>query len=290
MKWRIRFFAPVLVALGSSSAFAVEKTPPPAPTVLVEPIEVKALSDRLVYPALVSANGATEVSSEVEGVVTAINVSLGRVVTRGAALLRIENSDPVYHYAPFTVVAPIGGVVTAIDSTRGSRVTRGKALVTITDLSRKRIKIEVTAEDLTKLKVGQEGTFTAVGEPRPVHITALSPVIDPATGTAPVELEPTGNDGPTAGVTGKVVIQVNKRKGIAVREQAIYYRGKEPYVMVVTTDSHIRYADVTILQKANGLVEVTSSLKAGDRVVYRASGFVADGETVTVQSPEVATK
>jgi multidrug efflux pump subunit AcrA (membrane-fusion protein) len=259
------------------------------PSVEVKALAHKTFSDRLVYPATVTATATTEVSSEVEGVVTEVRARLGQRVNQGSPLVKIENRDPVYKFEPFFVLAPSAGSVTAVAVAPGNRVVRSKGLVTLTDLSRLIIKAEVTVDDLAKLRRGLPGVFrTTAGTPIKVKVAALSPVIDPATGTATCEFEVTGNDtrGILPGVLGKVVVEINPRRSLAVAEESIYYRGSSPYVMALTDERRVKFADVKILARQGDLVEIETSLKEGVPIVVRSSGFVGEGDQVELQNSQ----
>jgi multidrug efflux pump subunit AcrA (membrane-fusion protein) len=264
-----------------------------APVVLVEPAHVAELADLITYPARVTSKINAGVYAPNDGVITSLPVTLGRTVRAGEALLRIKNTDPVYEYVPVPVEAPVAGVISTLDVTLGARVTKGQALATITDPSKQRLVVEVPASDLGRVQSGLEGTLAvpALGaKALPVKIAGLSPLVDPATGTATAELDVVGS--PTAlplGALGKVTFATNKRQGIQVPEQAIVYRGKDTLVRIVD-GGKAKLAPVQIAETRKGLTEIASGLKDGVLVIVRASGFVADGQDVTVQNGDVAKK
>jgi HlyD family secretion protein len=158
-----------------------------------------------------------------------------------------------------------------------------------------RLVVEVAALDLPRLSPGLIGEFTTRGEGGlkvSARVTGISPLVDPATGTATVELAPSG-DAKTAslpiGIIGRLRFKVNRRQGFTVPEVALTYRGDATLVRVVE-GGVAHYREIKTKETRGGQTEVASGLAAGDVVITRASGFVADGQGVTVQAEDVAHK
>jgi multidrug efflux pump subunit AcrA (membrane-fusion protein) len=276
-------------ALGvPASGFAqVEKPKPPA-IVFVNRIKPAELFDSLTYPARVSSQVNTTLLAETEGVVTRILAPLGRKVSRGQKILTITHTDPVYQYAPAAILSPVSGVVSLIDVTEGTQVSKGQKIGAVTDPSRISISIEIPAQDLASVRHDLVGEFRAPGqaEPVPVRIRGISPYVDPATGTAACEIavdpgkKPQANLAP--GLLGQVTFKVGVHQGISVPEHALVYKGNDPFLRVVEAGKAKKVA-VRLGSRRQGLVEVLEGLGAGAVVVERASRFIADGESVTVQ-------
>ena len=209
--------------------------------------------------------------------------------------MRIKNIDPVYTYVPVSVDTPVAGIVSAVEVTEGSRVTKGQALATVTDPRQLLLQVEVPAADLGALRRGSQGTFMIpiLGpdmHPLGVRVTGVSPLVDPATGTATAELALLRMPARPVplGSLGKVTFKVHQRQGLQVPEQAIVYRGRETLVRTVVAGK-AKLTPVTVAETRQGRTEITGGLVSGAQVIVRASGFVADGQDVTVQNGNVAT-
>jgi len=98
------------------------------------------------------------------------------------------------------------------------------------------------------------------------------------------ELEATNAALPLPGSIARVTFKANVRQGISISDTAITYRGKDPFVRVVT-NGKAKLVAVVLGRKQAGTVEILKGLKPGDDVVERTSKFVADGESVEVQDP-----
>ncbi len=265
-------------------------TQPAKPAVYTETIKLQSLSDKLLYPATVSALRVVPVTAEVEGFVKELKAELGQKVAQGSTLLRIANPDPVYHYEPFAVTAPFAGVITGIDIAVGDRVQKGRTLLTLTDNKDLKIKINITGEDLALLTPKQQADLLIGEGIWPLRIRALSPIIDPATGTAACELELSDKAKASSLVPGKlgqVVFKIAERKGFVVPESAIYYRGRDVYVVRVDEKNKAQYLTVKILKNREGKFEIAgAALKEGQAIVTHATVYIADGEELDVKAAE----
>ncbi len=281
----------VFILLSPTLEAAINKKP----VVFVQKVASRELSESLTYPARVEPRTKAAVVAEADGVVTRIIAPLGSSVRTRSPLLVIKNTDPIYQYSPMVVTSTVDGVVSRVEVTEGSRVSRGDKLLLVTDPEQVRVAVEVTAQDLPSIKPGMTAELRSSsddGEPVILKVKGISPFVDPATGTASCELELEKKKGtaqklPPVGVIARVHFKANVRKGISIADSAITYRGKDPFVRVVT-DGKAKLVPVRIGNKQSGVVEIVKGLKDGDSVVERASGFIADGEEVEVQSQQAA--
>ncbi|MFN8945055.1 MAG: hypothetical protein ACK5WZ_10580, partial [Pseudobdellovibrionaceae bacterium] len=102
----------------SCSALAAKEN---IPLVTAQKIELTESAEILVYPAKVESKIHSVVLAESEGVVRDIK-TIGSEVSRGATVLSIRNSDPVYQYAPVLVKSPVNGVLSEVFVTEGAQV------------------------------------------------------------------------------------------------------------------------------------------------------------------------
>ena len=231
--------------------------------------------------------------AESDGVVAESFARLGQDVKGGTTLFVIQNTDPSYNYAPQLVKAFFGGTVSAIDVAKGDRVQKGSRLAQVADTSQMKIVAEVTMADLADLVLDLKGEirFPAMNAPIAVRINGISPIVDPATGTAKCEIFP---EAPAkqmlhAGMIGRLTFKVREHAGYEIDEQSIVYKGADPYVRVVV-EGKIQFVPITIRQRRNGMAEIGEGPAANAAVVLRASGYVADGDMVIIKESEVAKK
>jgi multidrug efflux pump subunit AcrA (membrane-fusion protein) len=254
-----------------------------APMVMTEVLTAKTLFDIILYPARVDAGSQAAVLSDTDGLISTIKTSLGRFVKKGDVLFTVENPDPVYRYAPISVIAPVSGVISFLDANVGNRIEKGRKLAIIADISDVKITLEATTSDLGQFKVGQLGDFTVDNKKVTLKISAISPVVDPATGTATVELAAKKADRLIPGMLGRVEFRVRERTGIQVSDSAFVYKGTDPYLR--TVESNIaHWRKINAGSSTGGFTEILSGVKAGDVIISRATAYIGDGDKVEIQA------
>ncbi len=275
----------LLLALCSTSiAYSAAENSPQQ--VVVDKVKFTQLSERLVFPAMIAPQRTVVVLAEVEGYIKTLDVELGQRVAQGAKLATLVNPDPVYSFAPFKVTSPFAGVVAAIDVVAGDRIQKGRQLLTLADQAAPKIKINVTAEDITKLRPKSAGKLTVGDRSFDVKIRAMSPVLDPLLGTAACELELQKPDGKLIpGSSGQVTFESSEHPGIFVNDTAVVYRGAKPYVMRLAEGNLVKFVAIDIVKRGLGNLEIKSAdLKEGDTIITNRSGYIAEGEIVAPQS------
>ena len=271
------------LVLGSHPLWAAPTPPSQAPaTVSVIPVKKIELSEYLSYPARVIAKVNTVILAETDGVVSRIQSPLGQAVRVGARILTISHTDPVYQFAPFKVASPVAGVVSSLEVTEGSQVSKGQRLGAVTDPRKIRFSVEVPASDLAFLARGMKGEFQIAGQEQkvPVVIRGVSPFVDPSTGTASCELEPTSPGTLIApGLIGQVGFKANLHAGFSIPEHAIFYKGDASFVRILQ-EGKAKLVAVKTGRRQKGMLEILSGLEEGMTLIERASRFVGDGEAV----------
>ena len=279
---KMAWLAGLLLVVAASAA--PEKK---APVVLAKTVEIESISQVLAYPARVESSVQATLLADAEGVVTQI-LPLGSKVGRGSRILSIQQTDPIYQYAPFKVFSPVTGVLSTLDVSEGTRVTRGQRLGSVIDPNQLKVTIEVASQDLPLLNRGDRGEFllTDTGEKLAVRLQGLSPVLNPATGTATAVIDfSSAKDRARmrAGQIGRVQFTAAERKGILIPESAVVYRGSTPFVRVIENNV-AKYKEVDLGLRVQGRFEIRKGLVAKDVIIERANAFVGDSQPVTQQN------
>jgi multidrug efflux pump subunit AcrA (membrane-fusion protein) len=280
--------------LGLSFVFVTEalaKDRPP-PVVVASKVSETQKADEILLPARTTSKVQAAILAPVEGVVVAVQRNIGERITAGGVVLKIKNTDPVYEFVAVPVTSGVGGVVSALDVSIGSKVARNQEIGRVTDPNKLSLTAEIPATEAAKFRTGIPGEFFwgAAKAGLPVVVSAISPLVDPATGTVTMELKPTENTAAIPlGVIGKIKFSLDPRPAIEIPQEAVVYRGKKTYVRTLKGNK-AKIVPVEIADTKRGLTEVTSGLNVGEAFIVRASGFVDDGQTVVVQEEEVAKK
>lgn len=261
----------------------------PKPKVTINKVIESEVSEDMIYPTQVTSVIDATLTADTEGTLSQVLVPIGKTVKKGEALAQIINPDPVYHYAPMTVRSPLDAVVNEVFVSIGSQISKGQKILSLTDPGKLRVVLEIPAADLTHFKLGKQGTFTSTSVPGDfiVEVTALSPTVDPSTGTARAELSLKSNSEQNPlrqGVLGKAKFKTELKKGITLPKHAVIYLGDKTYLRKIDGQKSVRI-EVKLGRMFDDQVEVLSGVTPGLVYVERASRFVIDGESVEIENP-----
>jgi multidrug efflux pump subunit AcrA (membrane-fusion protein) len=143
-----------------------------------------------------------------------------------------------------------------------------------------RFIVNATVDDtqVAQVKKGLEVTVTPTGATTPVYGTVSSVGLVPSStsGTVafPVVVDVTGTQtGLYGGMSATLSILVNQLNNVLeIPSQAVHYTGSTPTVTVDNNGSRSTRT-VTVGLTANGVTQVTSGLKAGEKVVTTTVQF-----------------
>ena len=263
---------------------------PPKPFVTAFRANTQEIFHLSYYPARVTSEVESAIPSEIDGVVSALHVRLGQRVSKGQKLAELSHTDPIYHYAPLMVMAPVDGMVSSILVSQGSYVARAGALLGVTDPDRIRLEIEVPAGDLPSLSNGMKGEFQIQGHrvPLDVKIGDFSPSIDRVTGTSTVRLKIDSkyippNSRLVLGTLGKVSFKSDLHQGILIPLSAIMYRADDTWARKLE-DRKVKAVKINVGKKQRGFAEILDGINTGDVIIDRTSRFLGDGEEVQIEN------
>lgn len=286
LKLLLKFFSILFLSLLiSQTSWGKAKTQ----KVFVKVAKKQEVFDQFTYPAKVTPKVLAYILAESQGIVTNIRYNLGDRIHKLSTVAQVKNTDPVYEYQAMKLKAPVTGVVSRIFTTEGSLVAKGEKIALITDPKKAKLIIEVASRDLSNFKVGMKGDFTSRNSKKkyPVRIKGISPLIDPATGTATAELEflSNGKRSIPSGTLGKVSFKTNIHKGFVFPQNVLVYKGNQAQVRVVSAkDNKVTRVPVTLGPKRRGQIEILKGVKEGQYLIERASGFVKEGSIVAIQN------
>ncbi len=197
-----------------------------------------------------------------------------------------------------TVTAPISGIIGKRYYESGDLAAPQLPIVSIVQMDRVKVNFDATESDLGKLKVGQEAQVKVKSYPDLIFkgkVSKISPVLDPITRMAPVEVLISNRDkklkpGMFAGITvitGVLsdVIAIPRYTTIE-RTSLEKVRGRDMviknYAVFVINDgiAHQRDLDVEYVNDEN--IAIRSGLKVGDKIVVDGQNNLRDGMQVNV--------
>lgn len=278
-------------SLMASTTASDQKPAEKKPTVIVQDVKTQKMSDRLIYPGRVRSKIEAQVTAENEGQLKEILKPVGSFVRRGEAVLIIQNTDPVYKFAPVKVHAPASGLLSRLDVSLLSKVEKGAPLFLITDPGALKVEVEIPANELGYFKIGHSGKVESItGDGSKVEtdakVVGLSPLVDPKTGTATAQLEfgkKALSQSLRPGLIVQVQFSVNGRESVILPSSSLTYKEGKPYVRILDGIKAQR-VPVEIRSELGGSVELKSGVVGGAKVITRANRFISDGEEVEVET------
>ncbi len=177
------------------------------------------------------------------------------------------------------IKSPISGQVIEVSASPGMNLKGGEALFRILDTERVFVSAIVPEADYPTIRNinGAEIEIPGVTQPRPLgRLISVGKVVDPATRTFPIVYEATNTDGRIA-INQTVTIRLFLSKatqGITIPESALIDDGGRPVVFIQREGESFVRRPVDVGRRQAGLVEITSGVQAGDRVVTRGAYLI----------------
>ena len=178
------------------------------------------------------------------------------------------------------VRAPIGGLVVEQDVSAGQLLQPGTTqCFMISDISTIWVLVNVYQKDLPYVHIGDTVTIQTDTYPDDFHgrISYVAAALDPNTRTLQARIE-TANPGDKLKKDMYVVATVNAGAipdAIALPDAAVLRDSEnQPFVYAAASSNQFGRRSVTLGESLNGQTQITSGLKAGDRVIGNGSLFL----------------
>jgi HlyD family secretion protein len=181
------------------------------------------------------------------------------------------------------VRSPIDGIVTERPPYVGETPAPGTPLLTVMDMDTIISKAHIPQTAAQQLHVGASATISVNGAEKPVagKVTLISPALDPNSTTVEIWVSAPNKSGALRpGSPAQVNIDARTAKNaLAVPTDAIVESDGHSQVMVVSSGSIAHATDVQtgIADTEQKLTQITSGLKAGERVVTVGAYGLPDG-------------
>jgi len=190
-----------------------------------------------------------------------------------------------------SVSAPFAGLVARRSVELGEYVEPGKPLFELVSMTPLDVLFSLPELDSQRVAVGQhveitvaapaEKTFDAV-------VTFIAPTVDPGSRTLRVKAEVDNSEGVLRpGLFARIHVGTDQRKSVLmVPEEALVQREGSGWLFLIEADDRVRRVQVETGYQSEGRIEVRGPISAGDRVVRRGHGGLADGMVVVVRDTQ----
>lgn len=189
------------------------------------------------------------------------------------------------------ILSPTNGIVATRTVETGEHVARGATMFTVVRTDVLELEAALPSRQAGDLKVGQPVRFSAGGHQLEGRVARISPTINPANRTISVYLQVPNRNGLLKGntfATGRVVARtINDAlvvPSVAVRQTQ---DGTSRFVYRIVDDKvDIAPVELGVTDDINGITQLTSGVRVGDRVIVGNIGVLGRGMQVRVVGEE----
>ena len=259
--------------------------------VRVMKVERKDLNKILEYVGNITGQDEAIVYPKVSGKIVEKVKEDGSYVRKGEAIAYIDRDEVGLKFEKAPIESPLTGTVGRVYVDIGSSVTPQTAIALIADMTQAEIDVDIPEKYLPKVSLGNKAEITVDAYPEKIfkgQVKKISPVVDIATRTAPIEIV-IDNNGRKCLQSGmftkvKLIIGENKNVNVILKEAVL---GKEPDTYVYRVENNKAVLKKVKLGLRQGpLIEVTEGLKEGDFVVIMGQQRLRDGCLVTAEESD----
>jgi RND family efflux transporter MFP subunit len=187
------------------------------------------------------------------------------------------------------IVSPVDGFVARRAADPGAFVGQNAPVVDVVDIGRVRLVANIVEKDLDQLQAGDQTQVEVDAFPGEMfmgRIARIAPVLDPATRTAPIEIEiPNPGFRLKPGMYARVTVTTDERKeALVVPTNAVVDTGGRRGVFLAADNNTVAFRPVTVGIEENTQTEILDGLSEGDRVVTTGAAGLRDGDRVVLAS------
>lgn len=185
------------------------------------------------------------------------------------------------------VVSPVNGFVAKRNVDQGAWVSQNVPLVSVVDISSLRLVANVVEKDLRLVGVGDPATVEVdafPGEKFNGRIARVSPILDPATRTAPMEVEvPNREFRLKPGMYAKVNLEIeNRENALIIPKIALVDSEGQRGVYQPSEDSKAAFKAVKVGIEDTERAEILEGLSEGETIVSVGAGALRRNDQLLV--------
>ncbi|MDN9012713.1 efflux RND transporter periplasmic adaptor subunit [Brevibacillus laterosporus] len=182
--------------------------------------------------------------------------------------------------------SPITGTIISKMVEEGQLADAGTAVYRVGNINFLKTVLPVPDKEIGSWAVGDTVEISLYGQKRTGKVSKIYPATNQQSGTIGVEV--IIDNQKHNWFAGQVVSAkriLTQTEGIFIPTDAVMSRGSEPFVFLVIEGKAVK-TPVILGRFINSHFEITTGLKAGDRVIVNGADRLLDGDTVTVQGGE----
>jgi multidrug efflux pump subunit AcrA (membrane-fusion protein) len=210
---------------------------------------------------------------------------------RDALLAQIRQAEATVRLAEInlknaTIRAPISGIISERFLDRGAFVSAAAPLIRIVAMDVVKIVVHVVEGELAQIKAGSRGDIrvdTYPGEVFRGSVVCISPIVDPQTRAADVEIHVENHDYRLKpGMFARANLVVQHRDGVLLLSRDSLLRQSGPSKVFVHDNGKAVLKEVKIGLQGEQYVEVLEGLQEGDEIIVAGHYELTEGMNVDV--------
>ena len=270
--------------LSGCTAGKAKEMPPEAIPVKVDRIKLQELSQTLDYSGDIKAEDEAVIYAKVSGKIIEKVKEDGALINKGEVICYIDRDEVGLKFEKAPVESTLSGILGRVYVDIGQNVTTNTPIAFVVSADKVKTGLDIPEKYLPKITVGQQANISVDSWPNELFIgsvTKVSPVVDLATRTAPIEITVENKDHRLkSGMFAKVSLVIEARNNVPViLREAIMGREPDNYVFVVENNKAV-LRKITLGIRQGPYFEVRQGLKDGDSVVIMGQQMISDGALV----------
>lgn len=223
------------------------------------------------------------VVSKIMGKVLKINKKEGDIVKVNDTIMYILNDLPGAEYQPGPVLSPINGKVGKIYVEIAQMVNVGTPVALVFSDKKLRIKAKVSEKDLPYLKKKMACYLIFDNKKYDGYVEKFSPIIDPLTRGAEVEIYLKENKDLRVGMPCDVYLIIDEKRDVLCVSPSAFFLNDYSSLYIVKDDSSVEKRNVKIGLIGDGKIEILEGIKEGEKVITLGKEYVKEGNKVRFQ-------
>jgi RND family efflux transporter MFP subunit len=185
------------------------------------------------------------------------------------------------------ITSPVDGFVGRRNVDPGAWVSQNAPIVSVVEISSLRLVANVVEKDLRLVNTGDSATVEVDAYPGDLfkgRIARVSPVLDPATRTATMEVEiPNRDNRLKPGMYARVLLTIEERKDTTLvpKIAVVDFEGRRG-VWIPDGENKAQFVPVKLGLEDPERIEIVEGLKPGDRIITEGAGSLRAGDTVVL--------
>ncbi|MDP2940018.1 MAG: efflux RND transporter periplasmic adaptor subunit [Candidatus Omnitrophota bacterium] len=253
-------------------------------------VRLQDIYEILEYVGNIKAKDEVVVFPKVSGKIIEKIKQDGASVVKGEAIAYIDRDEVGLKFEKAPVESPLTGIVGRIYVDIGSHVLPDTAVALVVNMDKVKINLDIPEKFLPLISLDKEAKIKVdayIEQEFSGEVTKISPVVDLATRSAPVEIVVDNPDHLLkSGMFAKVKLIVQRHKDVPViLKEAIIGKAPDTYVYVIKDNKAI-LKKVSLGIHQGPYFEVKEGLKEEELVVIVGQQRLKDNAKVTVELEE----